>query len=62
MPKKVVKAKLKWKESYFNKFETRLSAIEKANEELKTLNVELSAENEELKKQLSRNPSRTHKV
>jgi regulator of replication initiation timing len=62
MPKKVVKSKTEMEESYFSKFETRLSAIEKANEELKTLNVELSAENEELKKQLSRKPSRTHKV
>ena len=44
-------------ESYFSKFETRLSAIEKANEELKTLNVELSAENEELKKQLAETPA-----
>jgi uncharacterized protein YuzE len=57
MPKKVVKSKTEMEESYFSKFETRLSAIEKANEELKTLNVELSAENEELKKQLSESPA-----
>ena len=57
MPKKVVKTKTEMEESYFNKFETRLSAIEKANEELKTLNVELSAENEELKKQLAESPT-----
>jgi len=57
MPKKVVKTKTEMEESYFNKFETRLSAIEKANEELKTLNVELSAENEELKKQLAETPA-----
>jgi len=57
MPKKVVKTKTEMEESYFNKFETRLSAIEKANEELKTLNVELSAENEELKKQLAESPA-----
>jgi hypothetical protein len=57
MPKKVVKSKTEMEESYFSKFETRLSAIEKANEELKTLNVELSAENEELKKQLAETPA-----
>ena len=57
MPKKVVKTKTEMEESYFNKFETRLSAIEKANEELKSLNVELSAENEELKKQLAESPA-----
>jgi hypothetical protein len=57
MPKKVVKSKTEMEESYFSKFETRLSAIEKANEELKSLNVELSAENEELKKQLAETPA-----
>lgn len=57
MPKKVVKSKTEMEESYFSKFETRLSAIEKANEELKTLNVQLSAENEELKKQLAETPA-----
>jgi len=57
MPKKVVKSKTEMEESYFSKFETRLSAIEKANEELKSLNVELSAENEELKKQLAESPA-----
>jgi hypothetical protein len=57
MPKKVVKSKTEMEESYFSKFETRLSAIEKANEDLKTLNVELSAENEELKKQLAETPA-----
>ena len=44
-------------ESYFSKIETRLSAIEKANEELKAVNVQLSAENEELKKQLAESPA-----
>lgn len=57
MPKKVVKSKTEMEESYFSKFETRLSAIEKANEDLKALNVELSAENEELKKQLAETPA-----
>jgi hypothetical protein len=57
MPKKVVKSKTEMEESYFSAFETRLSAIEKANEDLKSLNVELSAENEELKKQLSESPA-----
>lgn len=57
MPKKVVKSKTEMEESYFSKFETRLSAIEKANEELKSLNVQLSAENEELKKQLAETPA-----
>jgi hypothetical protein len=57
MPKKVVKSKTEMEESYFSKFETRLSAIEKANEDLKSLNVELSAENEELKKQLAETPA-----
>jgi len=57
MPKKVVKSKTEMEESYFSKFETRLSAIEKTNEELKSLNVELSAENEELKKQLAETPA-----
>lgn len=56
-PKKVVKSKTEMEESYFSKFETRLSAIEKANEDLKALNVELSAENEELKKQLAESPA-----
>ena len=36
MPKKVVKSKTEMEESYFSKFETRLSAIEKANQELKS--------------------------
>lgn len=57
MPKKVVKSKTEMEESYFSKIETRLSAIEKANEDLKALNVELSAENEELKKQLAESPA-----
>lgn len=56
-PKKVVKSKTEMEESYFSKIETRLSAIEKANEDLKALNVELSAENEELKKQLAESPA-----
>ena len=56
-PKKVVKSKTEMEESYFSKIETRLSAIEKANEELKAINVELSAENEELKKQLAESPA-----
>ena len=57
MPKKVVKSKTEMEESYFSKIETRLSAIEKANEELKAVNVQLSAENEELKKQLAESPA-----
>lgn len=44
-------------ESYFSAFETRLSAIEKANEDLTSLNVKLSEENEELKKQLEESPA-----
>ena len=56
-PKKTVKTKTEMEESYFSAFETRLSAIEKANEDLKALNVELSAENEELKKQLAESPA-----
>jgi hypothetical protein len=57
MPKKVVKSKTEMEESYFSKIETRLSAIEKANEDLKAVNVQLSSENEELKKQLSETPA-----
>jgi hypothetical protein len=57
MPKKVVKSKTEMEESYFSKIETRLSAIEKANEDLKAVNVQLSAENEELKKQLAETPA-----
>jgi len=56
-PKKVVKSKTEMEESYFSAFETRLSAIEKANEDLKSLNVKLSEENEELKKQLEETPA-----
>lgn len=56
-PKKVVKSKTEMEESYFSAFETRLSAIEKANEDLKSLNVKLSEENEELKKQLAETPA-----
>ena len=56
-PKKVVKSKTEMEESYFSAFETRLSAIEKANEDLKSLNVQLSEENEELKKQLEESPA-----
>jgi hypothetical protein len=56
-PKKVVKSKTEMEESYFSKIETRLSAIEKANEDLKAVNVQLSAENEELKKQLAESPA-----
>lgn len=57
MPKKIIKTKTEMEESYFNKFDARLSAIEKTNEDLKSLNVALSAENEELKKQLSETPA-----
>jgi hypothetical protein len=57
VPKKVVKSKTEMEESYFSKIETRLSAIEKANEDLKAVNVQLSAENEELKKQLAESPA-----
>lgn len=56
-PKKVVKSKTEMEESYFSKIEARLSAIEKNNEDLKALNVQLSAENEELKKQLAESPA-----
>jgi uncharacterized protein YuzE len=56
-PKKVVKSKTEMEESYFSKIETRLSAIEKSNEDLKAVNVQLSAENEELKKQLAETPA-----
>jgi hypothetical protein len=56
-PKKVVKSKTEMEESYFSKIEARLSAIEKNNEDLKALNVQLSAENEELKKQLAETPA-----
>lgn len=57
MPKKIIKTKTEMEESYFNKFDARLSAIEKNNEDLKLLNVALSAENEELKKQLAETPA-----
>lgn len=57
MPKKIIKTKTEMEESYFNKFDARLSAIEKNNEDLKSLNVALSAENEELKKQLAETPA-----
>ena len=57
MPKKVVKSKTEMEESYFSKIEARLSAIERNNEDLKSLNVQLSAENEELKKALAETPA-----
>ena len=57
MPKKVVKSKTEMEESYFSKIEARLSAIERNNEDLKALNVQLSAENEELKKALAETPA-----
>lgn len=57
MPKKVVKSKTEMEESYFSKIEARLSAIEKNNEDLKAVNVQLSAENEELKKALAETPA-----
>ena len=57
MPKKIIKTKTEMEESYFNKFDARLSAIEKNNEDLKSLNVALSAENDELKKQLAETPA-----
>ena len=47
----------KMEESYFNKFDARLSAIERTNEDLKAVNVQLSAENEELKRQLAETPA-----
>ncbi len=56
-PKKVVKSKTEMEESYFSKIEARLSAIEKNNDDLKALNVQLSAENEELKKALAETPA-----
>jgi hypothetical protein len=57
MPKKIIKTKTEMEESYFNKFDARLSAIEKTNEDLKAVNVQLSAENEELKRQLNETPA-----
>jgi hypothetical protein len=57
MPKKIIKTKTEMEESYFNKFDARLSAIEKTNEDLKAVNVQLSAENEELKRQLAETPA-----
>jgi hypothetical protein len=57
MPKKVIKTKTEMEESYFNKFDARLSAIEKTNEDLKAVNVQLSAENEDLKRQLAETPA-----
>ena len=57
MPKKIIKTKTEMEESYFNKFDARLSAVEKNNEDLKAVNVQLSAENEELRKQLAETPA-----
>jgi hypothetical protein len=57
MPKKIIKTKTEMEESYFNKFDARLSAIERTNEDLKAVNVQLSAENEELKRQLTETPA-----
>lgn len=55
--KKVVKIKSESEESYFSKIEARLSKIESESENLKALNVQLSEENEELKKQLAETPA-----
>ena len=55
--KKVVKIKSESEESYFSKIEARLSKIESESENLKALNVQLSEENEELKKQLAESPA-----
>ena len=57
MPKKIIKTKTEMEESYFNKFDARLSAIERTNEDLKAVNVQLSAENEDLKRQLAETPA-----
>jgi len=57
MPKKVVKSKTEMEESYFSKIDARLSAIELSNESLKSENIKLSAENDELKKQLAETPA-----
>ena len=57
MPKKIIKTKTEMEESYFNKFDARLSAIEKTNKDLEAVNVKLSAENEELKRQLNETPA-----
>ena len=57
MPKKIIKTKTEMEESYFNKFDARLSAIEKTNEDLQAVNVQLSAENEDLKRQLAETPA-----
>jgi hypothetical protein len=55
--KKVVKIKSESEESYFSKIEARLSRIENESENLKAMNVQLSEENEELKKQLAESPA-----
>lgn len=55
--KKVVKIKSESEESYFSKIEARLSKIESESENIKALNVQLSEENEELKKQLAESPA-----
>jgi hypothetical protein len=57
MPKKIIKTKTEMEESYFNKFDARLSAIEKTNKDLEAVNVQLSAENEDLKRQLAETPA-----
>ena len=59
-PKKVVKTKSEMEEHFFSHvqgIEARLSAIEKTNETLKAENIQLSNENEELKKQLAESPA-----
>jgi hypothetical protein len=55
--KKVVKIKSESEESYFSKIEARLSRIENESENLKSINVKLSEENEALKKALAETPA-----
>jgi hypothetical protein len=55
--KKVVKIKSESEESYFSKIEARLSRIENESENLKSMNVKLSEENEALKKALAETPA-----
>lgn len=55
--KKVVKIKSESEESYFSKIEARLSKIENESENLKSINLKLSEENEALKKAMAETPA-----
>jgi hypothetical protein len=55
--KKVVKIKSESEESYFSKIEARLSRIENESENLKSINLKLSEENEALKKAMAETPA-----